>query len=87
MAQIGPLRFRGFPGPWARLTVHIYYLVGFPHCLAVSLSWSWRDLRKDRPISQKRKSVKYAITGLVEGLDTTGPSADAPPPTVTSGAC
>ena len=86
VAQIGPLRFRGFPGWVAWLTVHIYYLVGFRNRLAVLWSWSWNYLRKDRPIRIIARSDTDALTGLVEGMDTTGPSADAPPPTVTSGA-
>jgi NADH dehydrogenase len=72
VAQIGPLRFRGFPGWVAWLTVHIYYLAGFRNRLAVLWSWSWNYLRKDRPIRIIARSDTDALTGFVEGMDTAG---------------
>lgn len=77
VAQIGPLRLRGFPGWVAWLTVHIYYLAGFRNRLAVLWSWSSNYLRKDRPIRIIARSDDDALTGAVEGLDTAGASAAA----------
>ena len=50
VAQIGPLRLRGFIGWITWLVVHLYYLIGFRNRLAVLASWSWDYLRRDRPI-------------------------------------
>jgi NADH:ubiquinone reductase (H+-translocating) len=50
VAQIGPLKFTGFIGWAAWLTVHLYYLVGFRNRLAVFASWGWNYLHKDRPL-------------------------------------
>jgi NADH dehydrogenase len=50
VAQIGPLRLRGFLGWVSWLVVHLYYLIGFRNRLVVLASWSWDYLRRDRPI-------------------------------------
>ena len=50
VAQIGPLRFRGFLGWITWLVVHLYYLIGFRNRAIVLASWSWDYLRRDRPI-------------------------------------
>lgn len=50
VAQIGPLRLRGFIGWITWLVVHLYYLIGFRNRLAVLASWGWDYLRRDRPI-------------------------------------
>jgi NADH dehydrogenase len=50
VAQIGPLRLRGFLGWLTWPVVHLYYLIGFRNRLAVLASWSWDYLRRDRPI-------------------------------------
>jgi NADH dehydrogenase len=50
VGQVGPLRFRGFPGWIAWLVVHLYYLIGFENRLLVLMRWAWYYLRLDRPI-------------------------------------
>lgn len=50
VAQVGPLRLRGFLGWITWLVVHLYYLIGFRNRLAVLFSWGWDYLRRDRPI-------------------------------------
>ncbi len=50
VAQVGPLRLRGFLGWVTWLVVHLYYLIGFRNRLVVLASWSWDYLRRDRPI-------------------------------------
>jgi NADH:quinone reductase (non-electrogenic) len=66
VAQIGPLRLRGFLGWVAWLTVHLYYLVGFRNRLAVLWSWSWNYLRKDRPVRIIARSDADNLTDAVE---------------------
>ena len=50
VAQVGPVRLRGFPGWITWLVVHLYYLIGFRNRAAVLASWGWDYVRRDRPI-------------------------------------
>lgn len=50
VAQVGPVRLRGFLGWITWLVVHLYYLIGFRNRALVLASWSWDYLRRDRPI-------------------------------------
>jgi NADH dehydrogenase len=50
VAQVGPVRLRGFLGWLTWLVVHLYYLIGFRNRAAVLASWGWDYLRRDRPI-------------------------------------
>jgi NADH dehydrogenase len=50
VAQVGPVRLRGFLGWITWLVVHLYYLIGFRNRAAVLWSWGWDYLRRDRPI-------------------------------------
>jgi NADH dehydrogenase len=50
VGQVGPLRFRGFPGWIAWLVVHLYYLIGFENRLRVMTRWAWYYVSSDRPI-------------------------------------
>jgi NADH:ubiquinone reductase (H+-translocating) len=75
VAQIGPLRLRGFAGWVAWLTVHLYYLVGFRNRLAVLCSWSWNYLRKDRPVRIIARSDADTLTDAVESATIIAPSA------------
>jgi NADH:ubiquinone reductase (H+-translocating) len=50
VAQVGPVRLRGFLGWITWLVVHLYYLIGFRNRAAVLASWGWDYLRRDRPI-------------------------------------
>jgi NADH dehydrogenase len=50
VAQVGPVRLRGFLGWITWLVVHLYYIIGFRNRVAVLASWSWDYLRRDRPI-------------------------------------
>lgn len=50
VAQVGPVRLRGFLGWVTWLVVHLYYLIGFRNRVAVLASWAWDYLRRDRPI-------------------------------------
>ncbi|HEV7688890.1 MAG TPA: FAD-dependent oxidoreductase, partial [Acidimicrobiia bacterium] len=50
VAQVGPLRVRGFLGWITWLVVHLYYLIGFRNRATVLASWGWDYLRRDRPI-------------------------------------
>jgi NADH:ubiquinone reductase (H+-translocating) len=50
VAEVGPLRLRGFLGWITWLVVHLYYLIGFRNRAAVLASWGWDYLRRDRPI-------------------------------------
>jgi NADH dehydrogenase len=50
VGQVGPLRFRGFPGWIVWLIVHLYYLIGFENRIRVMMRWAWYYLRLDRPI-------------------------------------
>jgi NADH dehydrogenase len=50
VAQVGPLRLRGFLGWITWLVVHLYYLIGFRNRAIVLASWGWDYLRRDRPI-------------------------------------
>jgi NADH:ubiquinone reductase (H+-translocating) len=71
VGQIGRLRFTGFAGWVAWLTVHLYYLVGFRNRLVVLTSWAWNYVRRDRPI---RIVVRAGEDPLAE---TTDEAADA----------
>jgi len=50
VAQVGPVRLRGFLGWITWLVVHLYYLIGFRNRALVLASWGWDYLRRDRPI-------------------------------------
>ncbi|MEA3082210.1 MAG: hypothetical protein QOD54_1878, partial [Sphingomonadales bacterium] len=50
VGQVGPLRFRGFPGWIVWLVVHLYYLIGFENRLRVMTRWAWYYVSSDRPI-------------------------------------
>jgi NADH dehydrogenase len=50
VAEVGPVRLRGFLGWITWLVVHLYYLIGFRNRAAVLASWGWDYLRRDRPI-------------------------------------
>jgi len=50
VAQVGPVRLRGFLGWITWLVVHLYYLIGFRNRAAVLASWGWDYIRRDRPI-------------------------------------
>jgi len=50
VAEVGPLRLRGFLGWITWLVVHLYYLIGFRNRALVLASWGWDYLRRDRPI-------------------------------------
>jgi NADH dehydrogenase len=65
VAQVGPVRLRGFLGWITWLVVHLYYLIGFRNRLAVLASWSWDYLRRDRPI---RLIVRSRYDPVVAGL-------------------
>lgn len=66
VAQVGPLRLRGFPGWITWLVVHLYYLIGFRNRAAVLASWGWDYLRRDRPIRLiVRSSYDPVVASLV----------------------
>ena len=50
VAELGPLRLRGFPGWLTWLVVHLYFLIGFRNRFAVLLRWGWNYVFYDRPI-------------------------------------
>ena len=50
VAEIGPLRLRGFVAWIAWLAVHLYYLIGFENRAAVMARWSWYYVRYERPV-------------------------------------
>jgi NADH dehydrogenase len=65
VAQVGPVRLRGFLGWITWLVVHLYYLIGFRNRAAVLASWSWDYLRRDRPI---RLIVRSRYDPVAAGL-------------------
>ena len=66
VAQVGPVRLRGFLGWVTWLVVHLYYLIGFRNRLAVLASWSWDYFRRDRPIRLiVRSSYDPVVASLV----------------------
>ena len=65
VAQVGPVRLRGFLGWITWLVVHLYYLIGFRNRAAVLASWGWDYLRRDRPI---RLIVRSRYDSVVAGL-------------------
>ena len=65
VAQVGPLRVRGFLGWLTWLVVHLYYLIGFRNRVAVLASWGWDYLRRDRPI---RLIVRSDYDAVAAGL-------------------
>ena len=50
VAEIGPLRLKGFVGWIAWLAVHLYFIIGFRNRVAVLLRWAWEYVFYDRPI-------------------------------------
>ena len=50
VAQVGPVRLRGFLGWITWLVVHLYYVIGFRNRAVVLASWGWDYVRRDRPI-------------------------------------
>src|SRR5438105_15189673 len=65
VAQVGPVRLRGFLGWITWLVVHLYYLIGFRNRAAVLWSWGWDYVRRDRPI---RLIVRSRYDPVVAGL-------------------
>jgi NADH dehydrogenase len=65
VAQVGPVRLRGFLGWITWLVVHLYYLIGFRNRAAVLASWGWDYLRRDRPI---RLIVRSRYDPVAAGL-------------------
>jgi NADH:ubiquinone reductase (H+-translocating) len=66
VAQVGPVRLRGFLGWITWLVVHLYYLIGFRNRAAVLASWGWDYLRRDRPIRLiVRSSYDPVVADLV----------------------
>ena len=65
VAQVGPVRLRGFLGWITWLVVHLYYLIGFRNRAAVLASWGWDYLRRDRPI---RLIVRSRYDSVAAGL-------------------
>ncbi len=66
VAQVGPVRLRGFLGWITWLVVHLYYLIGFRNRAAVLASWGWDYLRRDRPIRLiVRSSYDPVVASLV----------------------
>lgn len=66
VAQVGPVRLRGFLGWITWLVVHLYYLIGFRNRVAVLASWGWDYLRRDRPIRLiVRSSYDPVVASLV----------------------
>jgi len=65
VAEVGPVRLRGFLGWITWLVVHLYYLIGFRNRAAVLASWGWDYLRRDRPI---RLIVRSRYDPVVAGL-------------------
>jgi NADH:ubiquinone reductase (H+-translocating) len=72
VAQVGPVRLRGFLGWITWLVVHLYYLIGFRNRAAVLASWGWDYLRRDRPI---RLIVRSRFDPVVAGLMPDEPQA------------
>ena len=48
VAEIGRLRFSGFPAWLAWLFIHIFFLVGFRNRILVMIQWAWSYLSYDR---------------------------------------
>jgi NADH dehydrogenase len=65
VAEVGPVRLRGFLGWITWLVVHLYYLIGFRNRAVVLASWGWDYLRRDRPI---RLIVRSRYDPVVAGL-------------------
>jgi len=65
VAQVGPVRLRGFLGWITWLVVHLYYLIGFRNRAVVLASWGWDYVRRDRPI---RLIVRSRYDPVVAGL-------------------
>jgi NADH dehydrogenase len=50
IAQIGPLRFSGFPGWVMWLFIHLIQLISFRSKLVVLINWAWDYVTFDRPV-------------------------------------
>jgi NADH:quinone reductase (non-electrogenic) len=50
VAQIGPVRLRGFLGWGAWLFVHLIQLIGFRSKAVALITWGWDYVRVDRPV-------------------------------------
>lgn len=50
VAQIGPIRLRGFLGWGAWLVVHLVQLIGFRNKAVALITWGWDYVRIDRPV-------------------------------------
>jgi len=50
VAELGPLKLKGFPGWLMWLVVHLYFLIGFRNRFAVLMRWGWNYIFYDRPI-------------------------------------
>ena len=50
VAEIGPVKVKGFVGWVTWLAVHLYFIIGFRNRIAVLLRWAWDYIFYDRPI-------------------------------------
>ena len=50
IAQVGPLRFSGFPGWVMWLFIHLIQLISFRSKLVVLINWAWDYVTFDRPV-------------------------------------
>jgi NADH dehydrogenase len=50
VAQVGPIRLKGFVGWIAWLALHLYYIIGFRYRLAVLARWAYSYFFYDRPV-------------------------------------
>ncbi|MGI9529937.1 MAG: NAD(P)/FAD-dependent oxidoreductase, partial [Acidimicrobiia bacterium] len=56
VADLGRLRFWGFPAWAAWIGIHIFFLIGFRNRLIVMIQWMWSYLTRDR---SARLIVRY----------------------------
>jgi NADH dehydrogenase len=48
VAQVGPLKFNGYPAWLAWVFIHIFYLIGFHNKVLVMIQWAWNYLTWNR---------------------------------------
>ncbi len=75
VAEIGPLRFGGFPAWIAWLLVHIVYLVGFGNRIQVFIQWLWMYLNYNRGVRliiepERSEAVRMHLNGQASTLAT-----------------
>ncbi len=75
VAEIGPLRFGGFPAWMAWLLVHIVYLVGFDNRLLVFAQWTWMYLTYNRGVRiiltpERSEAVRVHLNGRASTVPT-----------------